>query len=66
MYILRLLARSFFGEGDPRWEHLTDASPVEKGVGGAFVVILIAVGVWPAPLLRVINTGVAGALASFY
>ena len=66
VYILRLLARSFFGEGDPRWEHLTDASPVEKGVGGAFVVILIAVGVWPAPLLRVINTGVAGALASFY
>jgi hypothetical protein len=38
---------------------------VEKGVGAAFVLILIAVGVWPAPLLRVINTGVAGALAMF-
>ena len=65
VYILRLLARSFFGESDPQWEHLTDASPVEKGVGAAFVIILIAVGVWPAPLLRVINAGVANALAVF-
>ena len=65
VYILRLLARSFFGEGDPQWEHLTDASPVEKGVGAAFVLILIAVGVWPAPLLNVINTGVASALSVF-
>jgi NADH-quinone oxidoreductase subunit M len=59
VYILRLLARSFFGETDSRWEHLTDASPVEKAVTGAFVVILIAVGVWPEPLLRVINMAVA-------
>ncbi len=65
VYILRLLARSFFGEADPQWEHLTDASPVEKSVGAAFVIILIAVGVWPAPLLRVINTGVASALSVF-
>ena len=59
VYILRLLARTFFGEVDPRWEHLTDASPVEKSVGGAFVMILIFVGVWPEPLLRVINGSVA-------
>ena len=65
VYILRLLARSFFGEADPQWDHLTDASPVEKGVGGAFVLILIAVGIWPAPLLNVINTGVDGTLSVF-
>ncbi|MBM3941693.1 MAG: NADH-quinone oxidoreductase subunit M [SAR202 cluster bacterium] len=65
VYILRLLARSFFGEADPRWAHLTDLSPVEKGVAGAFVLILIAVGVWPEPLLRVINTGVASLLKVF-
>ena len=52
VYILRLLARTFFGEEDPQWEHINDASPVEKTVGGAFVLILIIVGVWPAPLLR--------------
>ena len=64
VYILRLLARTFFGEVDPQWEHLTDASPVEKAVGGALVLILIFVGVWPAPLLRVINEGVATVLAA--
>ena len=58
VYILRLLARTFFGETDPRWEHLTDASPIEKAVGGAFVLILIFVGIWPEPMLRVINVGV--------
>ena len=58
VYILRLLARTFLGEGDTRWENLTDASPIEKAVGGAFVLILIFVGVWPDPLMRVINVGV--------
>ena len=58
IYILRLLARTFLGEGDEQWQHLTDASPIEKGVGGAFVLILIFVGIWPAPLMRVINVGV--------
>ena len=58
VYILRLLTRTFFGEADPKWQHLTDASPVEKAVTGAFVVILIFFGVWPEPLLQVINQGV--------
>jgi NADH-quinone oxidoreductase subunit M len=65
VYILRLMARTFFGEADPRWEHLTDASPVEKMVGAAFVAILIFVGVWPAPLLRVINVGVDSVMQLF-
>ena len=59
VYILRLLARTFLGESDARWEHLTDASSVEKGVGGAFVMILLFVGIWPEPMMRVINEGVA-------
>ncbi|MCH8224250.1 MAG: NADH-quinone oxidoreductase subunit M [Chloroflexi bacterium] len=59
VYILRLLARTFLGEADPRWDHLTDASPLEKGVGGAFVMILLFVGIWPEPMMRVINQGVA-------
>jgi NADH-quinone oxidoreductase subunit M len=65
VYILRLLARTFFGEADPMWDHITDASPVEKSVGAAFVLILIFVGVWPAPLLRVINMGVDSVLQAF-
>ena len=58
VYILRLLARTFLGEADEQWAGLTDASPVEMSVGGAFVAIIIFVGVWPAPLMRVINVGV--------
>ena len=58
VYILRLLARTFLGESDVRWEHLTDASPIEKAVGGAFVLILLFVGIWPQPLMRVINVSV--------
>ena len=58
VYILRLLARTFLGESDEQWEHLTDGSVIEKGVGGAFVLILIFVGIWPEPLMRVINVGV--------
>jgi len=58
VYILRLLARTFFGETDPRWQHLTDASLIEKSVGGAFVLILMFVGIWPEPMMRVINVSV--------
>ena len=58
VYILRLLARTFMGEADERWGDLADASPLEMTVGGAFVMILIFVGVWPEPLMRVINVGV--------
>ena len=65
IYILRLLARTFFGEADPRWEGLTDASPVEKTVGAAFVLILLFVGVWPSPFTRVINVGVDSVMSLF-
>jgi len=58
VYILRLLARTFLGESDIRWENLTDSGPIEKAVGGAFVLILFFVGIWPEPLMRVINVGV--------
>ncbi len=65
IYILRLLARTFFGEADPRWEGLTDASPVEKTVGAAFVLILLFVGIWPSPFTRVINVGVDTVMSLF-
>ena len=58
VYILRLLAKTFYGEPDVRWSGLSDASVLEKSVGGAFVMVIIFVGVWPEPLMRVINVGV--------
>ena len=59
VYILRLLDRTFYGVPDQRWSGLGDASVIEKSVGGAFVMVIIFVGVWPEPLMRVINVGVA-------
>ena len=58
IYILRLLARTFMGESDSQWAGLKDSSPVEMTVGTVFVGIIIFVGVWPEPLLRVINVSV--------
>ena len=61
VYILRLLARTFF-EPDARTEYggagLSDAGVLEKSVAGAFVLVIIFVGVWPEPILRVINVSV--------
>ena len=58
VYILRLLSKVFFGPISPRWEHLSDATRVEMGSTGMLVFVLIFVGVWPAPLMNVINAGV--------
>ena len=58
VYILRLLAKAFFGPLDPRWEHLGDATGMEWGAGVMLAFVLVFVGVWPAPLMNVINSGV--------
>ena len=58
IYILRLLARTFFGEPDIRWSGLSDAGVLEKSVAGAFVLVIIFVGIWPEPILRVINVSI--------
>ena len=65
VYILRLLAKAFFGPEDPRWVNLADASPLEMGATGMLVFVLLFVGVWPAPLMDVINTGVGEVLSVF-
>ena len=58
VYILRLLGKVFFGPISPQWEHLGDASRIEMGATGMLVFVLVFVGVWPLPLMDVINSGV--------
>ena len=58
VYILRLLAKVFFGPISPEWDHLTDVSRIEMGAAGMLVFVLLFVGIWPMPLLDVINQGV--------
>ena len=59
VYILRLLARVFFGPLDERWAHLTDATRLEAFSMGGLVVMLVLVGVYPSPFTKIINSGVA-------
>jgi len=65
VYILRLLARAFFGPLDPKWEHLSDGRPIELGAASMLVFVLVFVGIWPLPLMNVINAGVSDLLARF-
>ena len=57
-YILRLIAKVFFGPLDKRWAHLTDASRSEAIGAAILVVTLVVIGVYPKPFLDVINSGV--------
>ena len=58
VYILRLLAKVFFGPVSPEWEHLHDASRIELGAAGLLAFVLLFVGIWPLPVMDVINAGV--------
>ncbi len=59
VYILRLLSKVFFGPISPQWTHLADASRMEMGAAGILAFVLLFVGVWPSPLMDVINVGVS-------
>ena len=59
VYILRLLAKVFFGPLDPRWQDLPDASRLEKTSMLALVAMLIFGGVYPQPFTRIIDQGIA-------
>ena len=63
VYILRLLAKVFFGPLDPRWEHLPDATRLEGFSMVILVVFLLVVGLYPKPWMDLINSGVAPILA---
>ncbi len=63
VYILRLLARVFFGPLDPRWEGLSDPTRIETFASAVLVLVLIFVGLYPAPLMAAINSGIGPLLA---
>ena len=58
VYILRLIAKVFFGPISDQWQALPDASRLEMATTGALVLVLVFVGIYPAPLINVINSGV--------
>ncbi len=59
-YILWTIQRVFWGEADPRWEALTDATAWwERGPLLAMSATILAVGVYPAVMMDLFETGVA-------
>ena len=58
VYILRVLARVFFGPLNPQWERLPDLAPREGFASAVLVLPILLVGIYPAPILRIINSGV--------
>jgi NADH-quinone oxidoreductase subunit M len=58
-YMLRMVARAFFGPINPRWAHLRDLLPVEWIAGILLIATLVTVGVYPSPFLDMINTSAA-------
>ncbi len=58
-YLLWMVQRVFFGEADERWRGLGDATHWwEQAAMGSLVAVIMAVGIYPARLIDVINVGV--------
>ncbi len=58
VYILRLLAKVFFGPIGQQWTHLPDATRLEIISTAILVGFLLLVGLMPFPFLRIIDSGV--------
>ena len=66
VYILRLLAKVFFGPPDEqRWRDLTDATRLEGATTAVLVFLLAFVGVYPTYFLKLIDSGVDTFLLPF-
>ena len=63
VYILRLLAKVFFGPLGEQWKDQTDASPLEGFSTLVLVGFVLLVGLFPFPFIRVIDSGVTELLA---
>jgi NADH-quinone oxidoreductase subunit M len=62
VYILRLMSKVFFGPLDDQWAHLSDPPKYQQATAGVLAVTLLGIGIWPFPLIRVIDVGVADLL----
>ncbi len=59
-YILWMIQRVFWGELDPRWEGLTDATAWwERGPLLAMGLVVLLIGIYPAVMIDLFETGVA-------
>ena len=64
VYILRLVAKVFFGPLDPRWAGLTDATRLELGATTLLVFFLALWGLYPWYIMKVIDSAVVPVVAA--
>ena len=57
-YVLRVVQFTFFGPRKAEWDHLEDAKGIQLVPMVVLIGTLILFGVYPAPLVDLINTGV--------
>jgi NADH-quinone oxidoreductase subunit M len=57
-YLLWMLRRSFYGALNPKWAWLTDASARERAILIALVVVILLVGIYPAPFIDLLSPSV--------
>lgn len=48
-YLMRSLALSFFGEMNPRWNHLKEITLMERAGATVLAVSILMLGLWPSP-----------------
>ena len=63
IYILRLMAKVFFGELAPQWHDHTDISPREAASAIILAAFIFFMGLFPFPFLRAIDGDASGLLA---
>ena len=56
-YLLRMFARTFFGEADPRWSGVGEITWAERAGATVLSVSIFALGLWPAPWIDRIAMG---------
>ncbi|MBI2936351.1 MAG: NADH-quinone oxidoreductase subunit M [Chloroflexi bacterium] len=59
VYILRLLAKVFFGPLGESWQRLADTTRLEAGATALLVFFLVLWGLYPWPIMKIIDSGVA-------
>ncbi len=57
-YILRMLARAYFGPFNERWESLKEMRLGEQVAGALLIAFIIFMGLWPAPFIDRITDSV--------
>jgi NADH-quinone oxidoreductase subunit M len=58
-YILRMLARAYFGPFNEKWEKLVEMRPGEQFAAAMLIAFILFMGLWPAPFIDRISESVS-------